>query len=214
MSSIAVIDYGMGNLHSIAKALERVAPRARVAITDRREVLRRADRVVLPGVGAIRHCMDQLRAHELTGAVLELARNRPFLGVCLGLQALLEHSDENGGTDALGLFRGRVQRFAEGLHERPGDPGIRIPHMGWNRVDPCVRHPLWRGIRPGERFYFVHSYYARDDAEGVAGTTDYGVRFASALARDNVFAVQFHPEKSQQAGLTLLTNFVGWNGQG
>ncbi|HYW92891.1 MAG TPA: imidazole glycerol phosphate synthase subunit HisH [Gammaproteobacteria bacterium] len=213
MSSIAVIDYGMGNLHSIAKALERVAPRDRVLITDRHAVARRADRVVLPGVGAIRHCMEQLREHELAEAVRELAANRPFLGICLGLQALLERSEENNGTAGLGIFRGKVQRFAEGLHERPGDAGIRIPHMGWNRVEPARGHPLWRGIRPGARFYFVHSYYARVDAEGVAATTDYGVRFASALARDNVFAVQFHPEKSQQAGLKLLENFAGWDGR-
>ncbi len=211
MSRIAVIDYGMGNLHSIAKALEHVSARERVIISGAPEVLRRADRLVFPGVGAIADCMSELQRLGLDEVIREAVRTRPVLGICLGMQALLENSDENDGVSCLGLLRGRIRRFDETTDA--AGRRLRVPHMGWNQVAPLAEHPLWAGIDPGSRFYFVHSYYAPADSEGVAATTEHGVRFASALAADNLFAVQFHPEKSQQAGLALLRNFVHWDGE-
>ena len=211
MSRIAIIDYGMGNLHSIAKALEHVSTRDRVVVSGDPGVLRGADRLVFPGVGAIGDCMGELQRLALDEVIREAVRSRPVLGICLGMQALLEASDENDGVECLGLLRGRIRRFDAGA----GDQGrrLRVPHMGWNQVVPVVEHPLWTGIEPGSRFYFVHSYYAPADSEGVAATTDHGLRFASALAAENLFAVQFHPEKSQHAGLALLRNFVNWDGE-
>ncbi len=211
MSRIAVIDYGMGNLHSIAKALEHVSARERVIISGDPVALRRADRLVFPGVGAIADCMSELQRLGLDTVIREAVRSRPVLGICLGMQALLESSDENDGVDCLGLLRGHIRRF-EGGADAAGRR-LRVPHMGWNRVMPVAEHPLWRGIEPGSRFYFVHSYYAPAECEGVAATTDHGLRFASVLAAENLFAVQFHPEKSQQAGLALLRNFVDWDGE-
>jgi glutamine amidotransferase len=211
MPSVAIIDYGMGNLHSIAKALQRADPGARVAVTDRREAILGAERVVFPGVGAIRDCMAALNARGLAEVLREAAAEKPLLGICLGMQALLDESEENGGTPCLGLIPGRVARFAEGIEDAQGQP-LKIPHMGWNQVRPAVGHPLWQGIEPGTRFYFVHSYYARPaDAADIAATADYPGSFAAALACGNIFAVQFHPEKSQAAGLRLLANFLGWN---
>ena len=212
MNTIAVIDYGMGNLHSIAKALEQVGKGARIEITDDPKVIEEAERVVFPGQGAIGQCMRRLRERALDRLLPQLIGTRPVFGICLGLQAALEHSDENGGTEALGLLEGRVTRFPAGLREYPDGPPIRIPHMGWNRVEPSADHPLWHGIPPGSRFYFVHSYYAPAALAQTAATTDYGIRFASALAKDNLFAVQFHPEKSQRFGLQLLANFAAWTG--
>lgn len=212
MSHIAVIDYGMGNLHSIAKALEHVAGSAVVSVSSDPDRLRRAGKLVFPGVGAIGDCMQELQRLELDALVREVIRERPVLGICLGMQALLEASDESGGTSCLGLFAGRIRRFDPQLREPGAVRDIRIPHMGWNAVHPAGEHPMWSGIAPGSRFYFVHSYYAPHDSEGVAAYTDYGLRFASALAGPNVFAVQFHPEKSQDAGLRLLQNFVDWDG--
>jgi glutamine amidotransferase len=207
---IAIIDYGMGNLHSVAKAVEHVAaPGAQVRVTDDPAFVHAADRVVFPGQGAARDCMAAISRHEVRQAVLEAAANKPFLGICMGLQVLLEHSDENGGTDLLGLITGRVRFF--GLqHDREGR-ALKIPHMGWNRVHQQGAHPLWAQIPQDSRFYFVHSYYVDpEDRRLVAGSTDYGVRFTSVLVRENLFAVQFHPEKSADHGLKLLTNFVGW----
>lgn len=212
MSSVAVVDYGMGNLHSIAKALQRVAPAADIRITHDPSLIRSADRVVFPGVGAIRDCMQALRELDLAEPLRHAAAEKPFLGICLGMQALLEHSEENGGTAGLGILPGRVARFAEHLADAEGSP-LKIPHMGWNQVHQCVEHPLWHGIAQDSRFYFVHSYYAQPaDSTLVAATTDYPAPFACALARGSLFAVQFHPEKSQQAGLKLLENFLGWDG--
>ena len=211
---VAVIDYGMGNLHSVARAVEDAAPRGTVVtVSDRRADIEAADRVVFPGQGAIRDCMRALAGHDLLELVRDAMQAKPFLGICLGLQALLEGSDESDETAGMGLYAGRVRRF-------PGtdiDPatGIRlkIPHMGWNRVWRTGPHPLWEGIPDGERFYFVHSYYADPaDRSLVAAETDYGLRFCCAMATGKLFATQFHPEKSQHAGLRLLGNFLHWDG--
>lgn len=211
MTSIAIIDYGMGNLRSVAKALEHVAPHARVAITQNRQDILQADRVVFPGQGSIRDCMRELAHGDLMDVVREAALGKPFLGLCLGPQALLEFSEENGGVECLNVLPGRVVWFGD-LHDPATGERLKVPHMGWNQVHQQGDHPLWRDIPQDSRFYFVHSYYLRPaDATLVAGQTDYGFGFASAIARDNIFAVQFHPEKSAQAGLRLLANFVDWN---
>jgi glutamine amidotransferase len=212
MNTIAIIDYGMGNLHSIGKAVEHAAPGCKVIITADRNQVASADRVIFPGVGGIRHCMDELNRSGLDRAVLEAARTKPLLGICIGLQAMLEDSEENGGTPCLGLFAGHVRRFSDPLVDAHGQR-LKVPHMGWNEVHQHS-HPLWSGIEQDSRFYFVHSYRALADDEGiVVGETDYGGIFASALASENLFAVQFHPEKSQHAGLKLLANFAGWDGR-
>nr|BAL54105.1 glutamine amidotransferase [uncultured Gammaproteobacteria bacterium] len=210
MSCVAVIDYGMGNLHSIAKALKYVASAARVLVTADPEAILAADRVVFPGVGAIADCMAALRQRQLIEVLRQVARTRPLLGICLGLQALLEESEEGGGVPCLGMLPGRVVRFPQGL-DAQGRP-LKIPHMGWNRVQQLSPHPLWEGIPQASWFYFVHSYLARPESvQDVAATCDYGGPFACALARDNLFAVQFHPEKSQRMGLRLLFNFLSWS---
>jgi len=216
VGTIAVIDYGMGNLHSVAKALEHVAPRARVTVTGDPAAVRRADRLVFPGQGAIGQAMAELARTGLGEAVRELAGRRPFLGICLGLQALMARSEEDGGTAGLGLLPGKVRRFPEGARDPRTGARLKVPHMGWNQVRQTLAHPLWAGIAQDERFYFVHSYYvALDPPPGrVAGTTAYGPTFASAVAGDACFAVQFHPEKSQRAGLRLLENFAAWDGEG
>lgn len=212
MATVAVIDYGMGNLRSVCKAIEHVAPKARVVLTHSAEALRAADRVVFPGQGAIGGCVAALAASGMREALREALAHKPFLGICLGLQALYEHSEEGGGTAGLGVLPGRVRRFPAGARDARG--ALKIPHMGWNQVHQARTHPLWDGIPTGSRFYFVHSYYAESDDPGcVTGTTDYGLRFTSAAGRDNIFAVQFHPEKSQHAGLRLIANFVAWDGQ-
>jgi glutamine amidotransferase len=213
MASIAIIDYGMGNLHSIAKAMEHVAGKNRVVVSSHRADILAADRVVFPGVGAIRDCMAELQASGLDQVVLEVARSKPLLGVCLGMQALLDSSEENQGITCLGIIPGRVARFEPDLK---GVDGVRlkIPHMGWNQVMQQRVHPLWWNIPDGSRFYFVHSYYAIPKVDAcVAAVTPYGIDFASVISQDNVFAVQFHPEKSQHSGLGLLSNFVSWDGE-
>ena len=208
---IAVIDYGMGNLRSVSKALERVATGARISVTSDPAEVGRADRVVFPGQGAMPDCMRELDARGLRPAVLAAARGKPFLGICIGLQMLFDRSEE-GDVAGLGVFAGQVRRFP---HERMvGADGqrLKVPHMGWNRVATGKPHAMWDGIADGERFYFVHSYCAEPaDASIVTGRSEYGVPFTCAVARDNIFAVQFHPEKSQSAGLRLLTNFTRWN---
>ncbi len=207
---IAVIDYGMGNLRSVSKAIEHVAENAEVRTTDDPAYIAAADRVVFPGQGAARDCMAAIGEHHLNRAVLDAAARKPFLGICMGLQVLLQHSQENGGTDLLGLFDGEVTRF-DGLPEGDNGLTLKIPHMGWSQVRQARPHPLWDGISDDSRFYFVHSYrVVPKDVAVVAATTDYGVRFTSAIARDNVFATQFHPEKSADTGLRLLRNFVRW----
>jgi len=211
MSSVAVIDYGMGNLHSIGKALQHADPRTRVLVTAEPSVMLCADRVVFPGVGAIRDCMRALKERGLTPVLKELSTIKPVMGICLGMQALLDESEENNHTPCLGLLPGRVLRFSEPLADSEGN-ALKIPHMGWNRVHQSFEHPLWRGIPQDSWFYFVHSYYAQPArAEQVAATSDYPTSFAAALLGDNLFAVQFHPEKSQAAGLRLLANFLEWD---
>ncbi|PLX61542.1 imidazole glycerol phosphate synthase subunit HisH [Sedimenticola selenatireducens] len=208
--TIAVIDYGMGNLRSVSKAIEHVAGADdRIQVTDDPELILRADRVVFPGQGAARDCMAAISNHHLNRAVLEAAQRKPFLGICMGMQVLMSFSEENQGTRLMGLFPGQVRHFPESRDAQ----GLRlkIPQMGWNRVSQTRAHPLWEGIEDQTRFYFVHSYYVDpEEPDLVAGTTDYGIPFTSVIARDNLFATQFHPEKSADAGLRLLRNFVNW----
>ncbi|MDZ7783192.1 MAG: imidazole glycerol phosphate synthase subunit HisH [Halioglobus sp.] len=210
---VAVIDYGMGNLHSVASALAH-AGAGKVLVTHEAAQIARADRVVFPGVGAIRDCMAEirrLRCDELLEQALS-ERQVPVLAICVGLQALMTRSEENGGVDCLDIIPGEVRFFGNPLRDSNGGR-LKVPHMGWNRVRQVRPHPLWRGIDDGERFYFVHSYHVRAEDRGlVTGSVDYGVTFDAALARDNLFAAQFHPEKSAAAGLRLLSNFLEWDG--
>lgn len=211
MQTIAVIDYGMGNLHSVGKALEHVGS-ARVQITSDPQVIRDADRVVLPGVGAMRDCMAEMARFELLDVIREVSKDRPFLGICVGMQALLDSSEENGGVPCLGLFPGQVRYFGQSL-QAEGER-LKVPHMGWNNVEQRLDHPLWHNIPDLARFYFVHSYYVQaDNQRQVAGSCEYGIPFAAALADGPCFAVQFHPEKSHTHGLQLLQNFVAWDGR-
>ncbi|UDL05844.1 imidazole glycerol phosphate synthase subunit HisH [Marinobacter sp. CA1] len=216
MKTVAIIDYGMGNLHSVSKAVEHVAPDTRVLVTDDAALIREADRVILPGVGAIRDCMAEIRRLGVDELVKDVSRDRPLLGICVGMQALMSRSEENGGVDCINLFPAEVRYFGEGLTERSGSHAgerLKVPHMGWNEVYQTQDHPLWHHIPDGERFYFVHSFYAEAEHNpDLAGRTHYGVDLAAAVARDNIFAAQFHPEKSHNAGLQLLKNFVNWTG--
>jgi glutamine amidotransferase len=214
MSTIAVIDYGMGNLHSVAKALERVAPHAKITVTSDPAEVSRAERVVFPGQGAMPDCMRELDSRGLRPAVLEAARNKPFLGLCIGLQMLFDLSEE-GNIPGLGVLPGTVKRFPPELMHGLDGARLKVPHMGWNQVEQAdggpAPHPMWEGIADGSRFYFVHSYYVEaGNPELVAAFSVYGFPFTCAVARANIFAVQFHPEKSAAAGLTLLGNFVTW----
>ena len=207
--TIAVVDYGMGNLLSVAKAIERVAPGIEVAITSDPARIDSASRVVFPGQGAMPDCMRTLRESGLEDAVRRAAQDKPLLAICIGLQMLFDRSEE-GDTPGLGLLAGRVVRFAPGL-SGPAGP-LKIPHMGWNRVRQARPHRLWEGVPDLSWFYFVHSYYARPDDPGLTvGEADYGGAFTCAVARDNIFATQFHPEKSAAAGLAIFENFVRWN---
>ncbi len=236
MADIAVVDYGMGNLRSVQQALRTVAPNASIAVTSEPHEVAQAARVVFPGQGAMPDCMRELDARGLREAVLQAARSKPFLGICIGLQMLFEHSAE-GDIPGLGILPGKVVRFAGNLRDAQGNK-LKVPHMGWNQVrriqhsaspqgdatvapspsgrglgrGSVLEHPLWAGIEQDARFYFVHSYYVQtqDDAL-VQATSCYPQPFVCAVARDNLFAVQFHPEKSQSAGLALLRNFVDWN---
>jgi len=208
---VAVIDYGMGNLRSVSKAFEHVAPQAEVLVTSDATVVASADRVVFPGQGAMPDCMREMDSRNLRPAVLAAAREKPFLGICIGLQMLFDSSEE-GDTQGLGIFSGQVRRFPASISAQGAGARLKVPHMGWNQVHQKAPHPLWAGIEDATRFYFVHSYYASPSVENlIAGETDYGMCFTCAVARDNIFAVQFHPEKSHTAGLRLLANFVSWN---
>ncbi|MHB8535466.1 MAG: imidazole glycerol phosphate synthase subunit HisH [Sulfuricaulis sp.] len=214
MNSVAVIDYGMGNLRSVCKAVEHAAPDARVRLTADPAEIRAAARVVFPGQGAIGACMNALDTGGLRESLLEAMKTKPFLGICLGLQALYDFSEEGGGTPCLSLLAGAVRRFPrEKMLDKATGLPLKVPHMGWNRVRQSAAHPLWKGIPQDSRFYFVHSYYA-DSVEpaDVAGETEYALKFTSAATRANIFAVQFHPEKSQRGGLRLLENFMSWDG--
>lgn len=211
-STVAVIDYGMGNLHSVAKALEYVAPDATVLVTNDADQIRQADRVVFPGVGAIRDCMAEIRRLAVDALVREVVQQKPVLAICVGMQALMSYSEENDGVECIRLLPGRVRFFGNQLHERDG-LRLKVPHMGWNEVKQLTPHPLWHGIPQGSRFYFVHSYYVvAEDRQHVAGTCHYGVDMDAALSARYLFAVQFHPEKSHTAGLQLLRNFMQWDG--
>lgn len=212
MISIAVIDYGMGNLRSVAKALEHVNSRVRVRISHLSRDILGVDRVVFPGQGAIGDCMSELRRLELVELLRQVTASKPFLGICLGPQALMDFSEENGGVAGLGVLPGQVRWFGDKLRDRDTGERLKIPHMGWNQVHQTAAHPLWQDIPQDSRFYFVHSYYLNPATDTIkAGVTHYGFDFTSAIARENIFAVQFHPEKSAQAGLRLLSNFVAWN---
>jgi len=203
---IAIVDVGMGNLHSVARALRAAAPEAQVQICRKAQQLMNASRVVLPGQGAMPDCMRSLQASGLREAVLHAARHKPLLGICVGEQMLFSRSDE-GDTKCLDIFPGQVRRFE---HDHP-TTRFKIPHMGWNRVHQEQAHVLWHGVENGSYFYFVHSYFVQsEDASLIAGSSDYGLRFTCAVARDNIFAVQFHPEKSADAGLQLFRNFACW----
>ena len=210
MVDIAVVDYGMGNLRSVQQAVRKVAPGANIIVTGEPEVIASAARVVFPGQGAAPDCMREIRDRHLDRVIAGvISEGKPFLGICMGLQVLFEHSEE-GDTPCLGLFQGPVKRFASGLHDEQGNK-LKVPHMGWNQVHHGD-HPLWAGIAQDARFYFVHSFHVQPrDASLVQATSDYPQPFVCAAARDNLFAVQFHPEKSAAAGLKLLQNFVNWN---
>ncbi|MGH8677419.1 MAG: imidazole glycerol phosphate synthase subunit HisH [Burkholderiales bacterium] len=202
---IAVVDYGMGNVHSVSKALQHVAPQAQVLVTADPKAIGAADRVVVPGQGALPDCMRQLGASGAREAVLEVTRTKPFLGICIGMQMLFERGEE-GDVPGLGVLPGNVPRFPALRMQ-----GLKVPHMGWNEVVQQRPHALWRGIPNATRFYFVHSYFpAPQEVSLTAATCAYGVAFTCAVARDNIFGVQFHPEKSQSAGLQLLSNFIDW----
>lgn len=209
--TIAVIDYGMGNLHSVGKALEKVANGQHICITGDPAQVLAADRVVFPGVGAIRDCIAVLKETGLDQAIIDTARQgKPLLGICVGMQAMMNHSEENQGIDCLGLFAAVVKRFGQ-MQSETGER-LKVPHMGWNQVIQPFAHPLWEGIPDGSRFYFVHSYHVAElPEEQLAGRCRYGVTFAAAAARDSIFAVQFHPEKSASNGIRLLDNFLRWN---
>jgi glutamine amidotransferase len=211
----AVIDYGMGNLHSAHGALQKVAPGCHILVTSDPAQILAADHVVLPGVGAIRDCMGEIRAQEIDQVVAEVVKTKPLLGICVGLQAMMTRSEENGGIDCLNMFPGQVQYFGDNLigdFQRDGTGGrLKVPHMGWNQVEQ-VAHPLWQNIKDQSHFYFVHSYFVTaDDQSQIKG--HYGKPFAAAMGQDNIFAVQFHPEKSHNNGLQLLQNFLSWDGQ-
>jgi imidazole glycerol-phosphate synthase subunit HisH len=213
MNTVAVVDYGMGNLRSVSQAVMHVAQgtSCKVIVTSNPSDIQAAQRVVLPGQGAMPDCMAELHSSGLKQAVLEAAQNKPLMGVCVGMQMLLSRSEE-GPTDGLNLVAGQVRRFQlDGQIQRDGSR-YKVPQMGWNEVIQNRSHPLWAGIPDRTHFYFVHSFYAQLDRDDDAvGQTDYGLRFTCALARDNIFATQFHPEKSAQYGLTIYRNFLHWN---
>lgn len=216
MNKIAVIDYGMGNLHSVAKAVEHVGRELRadieVVITADATTIAQADRVIFPGVGAIRDCMAEINRLNVGQIVRDAMKTKPVLAICVGMQALMQHSEENGGVDCLGLLQGDVRYFGENLRGGNGER-LKVPHMGWNQVRQTRPHPLWKDVPDNSRFYFVHSYYVQTkQREMVTGVTDYSTEIVATLAAGNIFATQFHPEKSQTAGLTLLRNFLLWDG--
>lgn len=210
MTKIALLDYGMGNLHSVSKALTNVG--AEVSITNDPKVVAAADKIVFPGVGAMRDCMIGMREAGIDDVVRKAIFNKPVMAICVGMQALFEQSSENGGTECLGILDGNVEAFDPSWTDKQGAT-IKVPHMGWNTITELEsNHPLWHGIEDNAHFYFVHSYYcAPNDNSQVAAICDYGQPFCASIIKDNLFATQFHPEKSNTAGLQLLKNFVEWN---
>jgi len=216
MNKIAIIDYGMGNLHSVAKALEHVGreldDQVEVVVTADAKVIADSDRVIFPGVGAIRDCMAEILRLDVDQIVKDAIQSKPVLAICVGMQALMNSSEENGGVECLGFLDGEVRYFGDDLRDVDGKR-LKVPHMGWNQVIQTIDHPLWKDVPDNSRFYFVHSYYVKTQQEAmVTGTTNYGNDFAATLADNNIFATQFHPEKSQTVGLTLLRNFLLWDG--
>jgi len=212
MNKVAIIDYGMGNLHSVAKAVENVGENLQLSVTADEKIIMAADRIIFPGVGAMRDCMGEIRRLGLDDMLRRLVEDRPVLGICVGMQAMLDHSEENNGVDCIGLFKGNVKRFAADMLDAQGRR-LKVPHMGWNEVQQTRPHFMWTDIADNSRFYFVHSYYVQPaDTDQIAGESEYPDTFTVALAKPNVFAVQFHPEKSQQAGLQLYKNFLSWDG--
>jgi len=216
LTTVAVIDYGMGNLHSVAKALEHANTHAKVLVTSDKQQIADADRVILPGVGSIRDCIGEMQRLDLIDTIKQAAANKPFLGICIGMQALMTHSAENDGVACLNIIPGEVERFADKLSDpfsSTADDHLKIPHMGWNQVNQQIKHPLWQNIPQNQRFYFVHSYFVVPQSpEPIAGSTVYGHSVCVALAQENIFATQFHPEKSSDAGLQLFANFIDWDG--
>jgi glutamine amidotransferase len=216
MRTVAVVDYGMGNLRSVTNAVRHAASAAfgsgvEVVLTNRPDEVRAAERIVLPGQGAMPDCMREFRDSGLMESVLEGAASKPLMGVCVGMQMLFDRSDE-GPTAGLGLIAGEVLKFDLAGRLQPDGSRYKVPQMGWNRVFQSGAHPVWAGIADGSYFYFVHSYYARpSDARHSLGEAEYGVRFTAATGRDNIFATQFHPEKSADQGLALYRNFLHWN---
>jgi glutamine amidotransferase len=213
MKTVAVVDYGMGNLRSVSQAVRHVTRDSGfdTVVTSRPEDVRRADRVVLPGQGAMPDCMRELRESGLLESVLEAAASKPLFGVCVGMQMVLDRSDE-GPTDGLALIHGDVRKFDLAGRLQADGSRFKVPQMGWNQVWQTGAHPMWQGVPDGSYFYFVHSFYAKpSDARHSVGEADYGARFTAAVARDNIFATQFHPEKSADQGLALYRNFLLWN---
>jgi glutamine amidotransferase len=211
MNKIVVVDYGMGNLRSVAQALMHVAPEAEVTVSAQADAIRAADRIVLPGQGAMPDCMQSLRDSGLLDALMEAVRNKPLFGVCVGEQMLFDSSEE-GNARCLGLLPGKVVKFQLDGQIQPDGSRFKVPQMGWNQVRQLKPHPIWDGVADGSYFYFVHSYYAvPDQMDHALGETVYGLPFCCAAGRDNIFATQFHPEKSASAGLQLYKNFVHWN---
>ena len=210
MTDIAIVDYGMGNLRSVHKALEHVSPNTSVVVTNDPAVVNQAKRVVVPGQGAMPNCMHELKMYGLQDAVIQSAKTKPFLGICIGLQMLFEESEE-GHVKGLNILPGKVVHFPAEAMITPEGQKLKVPHMGWNQVYQTIDHPLWEGIAKDARFYFVHSYYVdTPDENSIAAQSQYPFSFTCAVAKDNIFAVQFHPEKSHTAGLTLLRNFSNW----
>ncbi len=213
MKKVVVIDYGMSNLRSVSKALEHVANNAwQVQISRQIDEILQADKVVFPGQGAIGNCMQLLRETQLHDVIRQVIAEKPFLGICLGLQTLLTASEESGGTQGFNVIDGMVKHFPTPLLNNTTQEKLKIPQIGWNQVKQTQAHPLWQGIEDNSRFYFVHSYYVDvQNTAHIAGQTQYGINYTSVIGKNNVFAVQFHPEKSQYAGLKLLENFLNWD---
>lgn len=214
MSNIAIIDYGMGNLYSVAKAVEYVSDtKDKVLVTSDADEIANSDKVIFPGQGAAKDCMSALQQCDLKAAIINAAQQKPFLGICMGMQVLMQISEENDGTNCLGFYKGSVKYFGNHLTIGSDSNSYKVPHMGWNCIEQQQNHPLWKNIPESSYFYFVHSYFvATEDERLVAGTTNYGPAFTSVIAQDNVFAMQCHPEKSAQLGLRLLKNFIHWDG--
>ena len=217
MNRVVIIDYGMGNLHSVGKALEHVGENISLSITADPQHIHEADRLIFPGVGAMRDCMAEIKRLKIDELLKQARQVKPILGICVGMQAMLSFSEENNGVDCVDLFPGEVKRFKENQIDRNGD-WLKVPHMGWNEVKQTAAHPMWQGIDNNSRFYFVHSFYVEPDTSqknstDIVGESSYPLPFCSAIAAKNIFAVQFHPEKSQNVGLQLLKNFLNWDGE-